>query len=492
MSQKIVFEELDEATHDYLIAVRETRGRRARACSPRRRSSLAGCGCIAGPIIILVTLLFTLTTWIDVIYDDPVRVALLQTAGLLLGGWLLLAALRSSMAKGSRKVAGNWVYVDPLAPVRGVSRTGHGHPGRRRGRGELHAQLQQRQLPEQRHRILLGGNSVAQVTLNNESAGRADGGVPELPRLGAGRGRRPRRRCLRRASAGWPSTSPRTTPSPRTPKGTSISTWSNSTSPRCPRSRPARAGRCRRSSRTSSSSSAALAIFWFMAYVVNPPLRDDAIFNAVTKQQPTIEPRFLRAYLMDERNTRHRKEAQRASVEVLQHADQSHRAEGRQSHPQARDDQGPRVAPDRGSTGRLAAGQGARRRQAAGKSGAEQRQKNFRTRSWAEAPRPALAAASWTNWPGSARRFSRRRGRSSPSNRRRSAPVDRLRRGPGGRRSKRPLRHRLQRASQGSARTGMWWKSRSPSAPMSRRDPWRHPRSACPASTRSSSSRARA
>ena len=48
-----------------------------------------------GPIIILVTLLFTLTTWINVIYDDPVRVALLQTAGLVLGGWLLIAAIRS-------------------------------------------------------------------------------------------------------------------------------------------------------------------------------------------------------------------------------------------------------------------------------------------------------------------------------------------------------------------------------------------------------------
>ena len=75
---------------------------------------MAGRGCIAGPIIIAATLAFTLTTWIDVIYDDPVRVALLQTAGLLLGGWLLLAGVRSMAAKGNSKMAGNWVYVDPL------------------------------------------------------------------------------------------------------------------------------------------------------------------------------------------------------------------------------------------------------------------------------------------------------------------------------------------------------------------------------------------
>ena len=48
------------------------------------------------------------------IYDDPVRVALLQTAGLVIGGWLLLAAIRAKAVKGSSKIAGNWVYADPL------------------------------------------------------------------------------------------------------------------------------------------------------------------------------------------------------------------------------------------------------------------------------------------------------------------------------------------------------------------------------------------
>src|SRR5207249_3126260 len=37
---------------------------------------------------------------------------LLQAAGLLLGGWLFAATFRG--AKGSNRVAGNWVYLDPL------------------------------------------------------------------------------------------------------------------------------------------------------------------------------------------------------------------------------------------------------------------------------------------------------------------------------------------------------------------------------------------
>ena len=39
-----------------------------------------------------------------------------------------------------------------------------------------------------------------------------------------------------------------------------------------------------------------------MAYGVNPVLREDAIFEAVTKE-PFVEPRFLRVYLIDPRNT---------------------------------------------------------------------------------------------------------------------------------------------------------------------------------------------
>lgn len=113
MSQTFNFEELDQATHDYLVAVRDAEGGGTPGVFVPGSDSLPGCGCIMGPIIIGTTLALTLTDWIDVIQYEPRGVAMLQTAGLLLGGWLLAAGFRSNN-KGSDKVAGCWAYADPL------------------------------------------------------------------------------------------------------------------------------------------------------------------------------------------------------------------------------------------------------------------------------------------------------------------------------------------------------------------------------------------
>lgn len=112
MSQTFNFEELDQATHDYLVAVRDAEGGGTPGVFVPSSDSLPGCGCVVGPIIIGTTLALTLTDWVDVIQNEPRGVALLQTAGLLLGGWLLAAGFRGS--KGSDKVAGCWAYADPL------------------------------------------------------------------------------------------------------------------------------------------------------------------------------------------------------------------------------------------------------------------------------------------------------------------------------------------------------------------------------------------
>jgi hypothetical protein len=50
---------------------------------------------------------------------------------------------------------------------------------------------------------------------------------------------------------------------------------------------------------------AGIACFFVMKGI-NTPYRDDSIYEAVTK--PPMEPRFLRAYLVDPRNTRHREQ----------------------------------------------------------------------------------------------------------------------------------------------------------------------------------------
>jgi hypothetical protein len=112
MSQTFNFEELDQATHDYLVAVRDAEGGGTPGVFVPSSDSLPGCGCVVGPIVIGTTLALTLTDWLDVITNEPRGVALLQTAGLLIGGWLLAAGFRGG--KGSDKVAGCWAYVDPL------------------------------------------------------------------------------------------------------------------------------------------------------------------------------------------------------------------------------------------------------------------------------------------------------------------------------------------------------------------------------------------
>jgi hypothetical protein len=306
MSQKFVFEELDDTTRDYLIAVRESEGAGAPGVFAPVSSSLAGCGCIAGPIIIAVTLMFTLTTWINVIYDDPIKVAFLQTAGLLVGGWLLFAALRSAGAKGSKKMAGHWVYVDPLhmyeayreqvtvTPIDDVIEASFTH--------NYNNGAYQNSVVN----ILLGGNSVRAVTLNNEQ--RAEQMVVYLNYLAWARG---------------PEGGERASLPPASLGGLAKYVAKNDAEPKDAENninlnlvelditevpeQPTREGRAMPAFLPYIVIIAGgIAIFALMAYKVNPPLRDDAIYGAVSK--PPVEPAFLRAYLIDERNTRHRED----------------------------------------------------------------------------------------------------------------------------------------------------------------------------------------
>jgi hypothetical protein len=50
-------------------------------------------------------------------------------------------------------------------------------------------------------------------------------------------------------------------------------------------------------------------IFFLMKEFVNPPLRDEALYKAITNPEQTVEPSYLRVYLLDERNVKHREDA---------------------------------------------------------------------------------------------------------------------------------------------------------------------------------------
>ena len=307
MSTTFIFEELDDRTREYLTAVRDSEGVGSPGVFVHTTDQLPGCGCVAGPIIIITTLLLTLTTWLGIIYNDPIGVAFLQTAGLLVGSWLLFAKFRGRGGKN----AGTWVYVDPLnlyeayreqvtvTPVDGVVDANYTHNYDSNGNYQNSVV-----------NVLLGGRRSASVTLKHES--RAEHMVTYLNYL---------------AWARSPEGGERGEIEPADLGGLARYVAKNGDEPKDAEGNvnlriielditevpdaPAREG--------GSMPSflpyvfiffGSVVCFFFMGFVINPVVRDDALYDLVTKETspPSIEPRFLRTYLVDSRNTLHRKQ----------------------------------------------------------------------------------------------------------------------------------------------------------------------------------------
>jgi hypothetical protein len=318
MKQTYVFEELDSATREYLISVRDAKGEGAPGIFVPTSSAFAGCGCIAGPIIIIFTLIATLTTWPkDLVHQEPGAIAFLQTAGLLLGGWLAIAGVRAMASKGSKTSAGNWLYVDSLylyeacreqvtvTPIEDVSEANYTH---NYNEGNYQNSVV---------RIAFDGAKPISVTINNEA--KAEQFTAFLNYLawargseGEGRGKlSPAKLGALAKYAVVHDTEPKDTegnfdfdlvdleidevPGEHTREGHAV-----------PQILP-----------YILIVLSAVAIYFTMWKVVNPPVRDEALFDAVTKYP---EPGGLRAYLSDERNTRHRDEVQRLLDDIYARA----------------------------------------------------------------------------------------------------------------------------------------------------------------------------
>lgn len=306
MATTFIFEELDDKTRDYLTAVRDNEGAGSPGVFATTSDSLPGCGCIAGPIVIAATLLFTLTTWIDVIYNDPLGVACLQTAGLLLGGWLLTAKFRG---RGGRN-AGNWVYVDPLhlyeayreqvtvTPIDEVADASYTHNYDSNGNYQNSV-----------INIVLGGNGFAAVTINSEN--RAEQMVTYLNYLAWARGPDGGDRAdLAPADLGGLARYVvRNGDEPKDAENNINLSLIELDIPEVPEE-PAREGRATPAFLPYVFMFVfAVLCFLVMGFVINPVVRDDAIYDAVMKDNtspPMTEPRFLRAYLTDPRNKLHR------------------------------------------------------------------------------------------------------------------------------------------------------------------------------------------
>jgi hypothetical protein len=120
--QRFESEELDEASLEYLRAVRASKGHGApgvfldEAVADVGVGSMPGWGAVAGCGL----LFFALILMYALLWNDPLNLAMLLTALVVLGGWLIVAWVRVKLARGRASYVGHFKYVDPLYLWEGV------------------------------------------------------------------------------------------------------------------------------------------------------------------------------------------------------------------------------------------------------------------------------------------------------------------------------------------------------------------------------------
>src|SRR5262245_59009740 len=107
MSENYLFEELDGETREYLLLARDKKGEGLPGIYSGETTYLPLVGLIVGLAVMITTLILTFPPT-----EQPTREAMLQTAGLMLGGWMVVAAIRVWVSGKSGKYAGHFVYTD--------------------------------------------------------------------------------------------------------------------------------------------------------------------------------------------------------------------------------------------------------------------------------------------------------------------------------------------------------------------------------------------
>src|SRR5262245_59834632 len=111
MSETYLFETLDDATQQYLRQARDSGGHKMPGIIVRKSNYLPAVALVAGGFLIALTVVFTIPPGF---FDNPLHTAMLQTAGFLMGGWLVLSALRVWAMRKSHGYLGHFVYADSL------------------------------------------------------------------------------------------------------------------------------------------------------------------------------------------------------------------------------------------------------------------------------------------------------------------------------------------------------------------------------------------
>ncbi|HJZ57668.1 MAG TPA: hypothetical protein VKE74_22060 [Gemmataceae bacterium] len=306
MTTKFVFEELDDATRNYLRTVRDQAGVGAPGLFVPTTHTPSGCLMAGGLFVIVLTLLFTLTDWVDLVYSDPTGLALLQTAGLVIGGWMIAMGIRLRVTARWPEIAGYWIYADAL----------HLYEANREQ--VLVTRLDAITLAAYQHNWNDKKYLNTQVTVNFAGAPRR-----KLTVNGAEMGERLARFLNRLAFVRGPYGGPRAE-LPAATLGALVEQFARTGGEplgadgnpdfslvrveitEVPET-PTRERRATPRVLPYIGLLVGAAACFAVMREVNVPFHDDAIFAAITKDP--VEPRYLRAYLINPQNTRHRDEA---------------------------------------------------------------------------------------------------------------------------------------------------------------------------------------
>ncbi len=135
-TQTYQFEELDDRSRQYLLQVRGRQGRGMPGVYVSRNDWLPGLGALCGVIVLIVGAI----ACVNLIEQEPLAVAMLETAVLLVGVWLIAYAVRVGMAAKNAKYVGKFVYADAetLWECSGWSVTASSLEGMTKARGVQH------------------------------------------------------------------------------------------------------------------------------------------------------------------------------------------------------------------------------------------------------------------------------------------------------------------------------------------------------------------
>lgn len=302
MSEKYRFEQLDRETRDYLHQARDRRGEGLPGVYVGRSTLLPVVGVVVGFGLIILTIAGTFPPT-----AEPVKEAMIQTAGLLLGGWLVVAAIRVWTAGKSGSYAGHFVYADPeyLYEARGSALVVTDLRDLRKARADQNFNNDKYQntdvtirLDRDRRTIRVTDHGGAQRLADflNAVAYMRDGGED---------GRDDRLRNLSPEAMGSAAkTVAGTGEFPADPERAEEGTGVRVPTPQ----------RERRASTGLFGMAAVLLIgaaMFLGLMAVNYPYRDEAVFARIQQLPRKEQPPALRLYLQNEKFTAHRDEAQK-------------------------------------------------------------------------------------------------------------------------------------------------------------------------------------